>query len=338
MSIVYGNFSQPLQKTAGSGYINGNTDIYFTIPWYSASYIERIRVYSSTSSNINVSSITILANGAHSRVGANNLDDFIYYDPTTYSVASATDYSAYYSINPPLYYQELYCRPYLYVKVTLASNATADYYYCTAVGRKAATDNSYVRSDVTGIEITKDYRVLIAKNQSGSGGTGGNIYDVTLPAIKNGGNNTQHFNLSSSQDYVYIGNSKKIDHWEFVVGTASTDAGALNGQYWNGTDWTTFTILNNTSSDGTNSMRYSGVVEGSGLGSSSWVSTKLTFSTNPKLPDDPATIYENQIINGTIRPGNFFGNPERYWVRFNVSSINDTAVISQILPVAEAYI
>lgn len=338
MSIVYGNFSQPLQKTATSGYINGNTDIYFTIPWYPASYIERIRIFSSTSSSINVSSVTILSNAAHSRVSSNAVDDFIYYDATTYQVAAATDYSAYYTINPPLYYQELYCRPYLYVKITLATNATADYYFCTAVGRKAYTDNSYVRNDITGIEKTKDYRVLVGKNQSGSGGTGGSIYDVSGIAIKNGGDNAQYFGIGSTQDYVYAGCSRKIDHWEFQVGTASTNAGQLNAQYWNGTDWTNIALLDNTSSDGTNSMRFSGITESQGIGSSSWVATKLDFSVNPKLPNDPATVYENRIIAGTIKPGNFLGNPERYWIRFYVSSISDNVLFNCILPVVENYI
>lgn len=338
MSIVYGNFSQPLQKTATSGYVNGNTDIYFTIPWYPASYVERIRIFSSTSSAINVSSITILSNGAHSRVSSNAVDDFIYYDATTYQVAAATDYSAYYTINPPLYYQELYCRPYLYVKVTLATNTTADYYFCTAVGRKAYTDNSYVRNDITGVEKLSDYRVLAGRNQTGTGGTGGQIYDVSGIAIKNGGNNSTHFGFGSTNDYIYAGSSKKVDHWEFVVGVASTNAGALNAQYWNGTDWTSVTALDNTSSDGTNSMRFSGITEALGIGSSSWVKTKLDFSVNAKLPNDPATVYENGIIAGTIRPGNFFGNPERYWMRFSLASIGDTVALGSLLPISESYI
>jgi len=337
MSIVYGNFSQPIQQIAGSGWVDGVTDLYFTIPWNPASYLERIRIYNTTSSAINISSIAIfyLYNGA-SYVNNGNAD-YIYFDGNAYSVSSANNYSAYYTINPPLYTQELYARPYLYVKVTLATAATADYYFVSAVGRKAYVDNGYQRADTTGAEITKDYRVLIGKGQTGSGGTGGNIYDVSGIAIKNGGDNAAFFNLASTNDYIYAGASKKIDHWDFIVGTASTNAGALNGQYWNGTDWTNFTVLNNTSSDGTNSLRFSGVVEGSGLGSSAWIPTKFDFTVNNKLPNDPVTVLEKQIIAGQAPPIGFLSNPPRYWVRFNLASISDTAVVNQVYPIAEQY-
>jgi len=337
MSIVYGSFSQPIQSSAGSGFVNGTTDLYFTIPWHPASYVERIRIYNSTASATDIDSISILSNGAHVRENSAIVDDYIYFDTTNYAVAAATNYSAYYTIDPPLYTQELYSRPYLYVRVVLASNATSDYYYVTAIGRKAYPNNSYTRTDITGIEKAKDYRVIIAKNQSGSGGTGGNIYDVSGIAIKNGGENAQFLNFSSANDYIYVGSEKKIDHWEFVVGTASTNAGSLLGQHWNGANWSSFTVLDNTSSTGSNSMRFSGIVEGSGLGSSSWIQTKLDFSSNNRLPNDPLTVLEKQIIDGTASPIGFLYNPPRYWARFSLASLSDTAVINQVYPIYEQY-
>lgn len=336
MSISYGNFSQPIQATVSSGLVNGVTDIFFALPWYPASYVERIRIYNSTGSSKNISSVSILSNPAHIRATPTLVDDFLYFDNTTYSVSAATDYSAFYTINPPVYVQELYARSYIYIRVTLATNATNDIYFVNVVGRKAYPV-SYNRTDVTGIQKLKDYRVLVGKNQTGSGGTGGVIYSVTGSAIKNGSENSGFLSLASTNDYIYAGASDKVDHWDFVVGTASTNAGALIGQYWNGTDWTNFTTLNNTSSDGTNSMRFSAVVEGAGLGASAWIPTKFDFAANFKLPNDPVTNLEKQIVAGQAPPVGFLYNPPRYWVRFSVASISDTAVISNLFPISEQY-
>ena len=339
MSIAYGHFSSALNSSASTGLVNSVGTIYFTVPWHSGSYIDRIRIYNSTSSVKQVSSIAILSNAAHTRYADNLiLDDGVYYDGTAVTPSAASLYGAYYNLNPAVYYEEAYGRPYLYIKVILGANASNDYYYCTVSGRKAS-GSSQVRNDSTHISKNKNYSAVILKKADASG-LGNTVYDVTQNALSNAVNqdNTSIFNIDDSRDYIYVGSEKKVDHWEFQVGTASTNAGALSGQYWwAGSAWSSFTVLDNTSSDGTGSLRFSGIIEGAGLGSSAWVPTILNTALNANLPTDIASSIGNSINNGLIYPTTMFNNPPRYWARFKVASISDVAKFKAILPVDENY-
>jgi hypothetical protein len=208
----------------------------------------------------------------------------------------------------------------------------------TAIGKKAVS-NSYQKADAQGIEVINDYRVLIGKAQTGTGGTAGTIYDVTGLAKGTGGENASQFNLSATTDYVFIGSSKKIDHWEFQVGIGLTAPANLQGQYWNGTAWSTFTAIDDTSTGNSDTMKFSGIVEGSGLGSSSWVAVKADFSANTLLPNDPLTVQQNRIIAGGYPIVVLPPNPERYWTRFNLSAVATGGIVTfnKILPVSETY-
>jgi hypothetical protein len=180
---------------------------------------------------------------------------------------------------------------------------------------------------------------LIGKTQSGTGGTAGTIYDVTGLAKGTGGENASQFNLAATTDYVYVGSSKKIDHWEFQVGIGLTAPASLQGQYWNGSAWTTFTVIDDTSTGNSDTMKFSGIVEGSGLGSSSWSPVKADFSSNTLLPNDPLTVQQNRIIAGGYPIVVLPPNAERYWVRFNLSAVATGGIVSfnKILPVSETY-
>lgn len=337
MSIAYGHFSSALQASAATGLVNGVATLYFTVPWYPASYIDRIRIYNSSGSTKNISNIGIVNNAAHVRAGGNEiLDDYVYYDLNSYSVNTASNNSAYYAINPAIYFEEGYSRPYVYLKVVLAANATNDFYYCTITGRKAYP-SSYETADKTHIEVNKNYSVILMKKTAS--GLGNTISDVTKAAIGNAVNvdNTSEFNIDDARDYVYVGSTNFVDHWEFQVGTASTNAGALSAEIWNGSAWKGISLLDNTSSDGSGSLRFSGVVEGAGLATSTWVPTKLDAALSASLPTDPATTFENKIKAGTTFPIGMFNNPARLWVRFTVASIGDKAVFKGILPVHETY-
>jgi hypothetical protein len=208
----------------------------------------------------------------------------------------------------------------------------------SAVGKKALPLD-YPRSDNQGLEVINDYRVLIGKAQTGTGGTAGTIYDVTGLAKGTGGENASQFNLSATNDYVYIGSSKKIDHWEFQVGIGLTAPANLQGQLWNGTAWSTFTAIDDTSTGNSDTMKFSGIVEGSGLGSSSWVAVKADFSANTLLPNDPLTVQQNSIIAGGYPIVVLPPNPERYWTRFNLSAVAAGGIVTfnKILPVSEVY-
>lgn len=339
MSIPYGHFSHALNSTAGSGYVTGGaTSLYFTIPWYSASYVDRLRIFSSTSAAANIAYIAILNNAAHTRYGDGSItEDYLYFDDSTNKMEALANYSAYYGVDPPLFVQEEYGRPYLYVKVELASpGASDDYYFVTAIGRKSFGP-SYLLNDKTHVIGGKNYSVVLAKNTSS--GVGNTIFDVTQAAISNAinFNSASIFNINNANDYVYIGSIIKHDHWEFQVSTASTNCGALSGEIWNGSAWSGFQVLDNTSSDGTNSMRFSGLVEGAGLASSTWATTRLDAGLSASLPTDPVTAIGASIDRGLTPPIGFYSNPPRFWARFKVASLSDTIVFKSILGIEEVY-
>lgn len=320
MSLSYGNFSHALNATVNSGTVNG-TVCYFTLPWYPASYIENIRVTCVNGTGpTGYDSLAIIGNGAHERIGDfTSVDDYIYVDGAadTYS-ATANSFGGWNFTNP-IYYDDKYGRPYLHIKLGITGGS--GYRLRLNVQGRKAIGSSYKYTDITGIKKLKDFRVL----KSGNGGT----VDLTSSARSNNNGSNSSFMLNNSADYIMVGSENKVDHWDFGVSTGSTNAMSLTGEIWNGSTWSAFTVLDNTAATATSTMRYSGVVEGFGIGSSTWEKTKIA--------SDPLTIYENAINAGTERAIGMFYNPERYWARFKLSSISDSVLFKYILPVEDVY-
>lgn len=340
MAVINHSNSQYLNKTVSSGSISG-TVVYFTIPWYPASSIERVRIWNTSSDTKNLSDFSIMNNGAHVRAGdVAGLDHMIYFDATAKTVSAAGLYQATWNLEPAVYAEDLYCRPYIYIKVTIQSAVTNTTYYCNVIGRKQP-QSSYINADATQVMGLDDYRVLVGSNQTGTGGTGGSIYDVSGITKMNGGENASFFKFGSVNDYIYVGSKKKIDHFEFVVGTAATTLSGtgqtLQAQIWNGSTWTNTTVDDNTSSGNADTMKYSGLVETIGVGSSTWVPTVLRPSTSVLLPNDPLTAQQDRIISGGYPIVVLPPNPERYWTRFKLSSYTSDVVINRILPINDIY-
>lgn len=340
MAVIHHTNSAYLSETVTSGSISGTT-VYFTIPWHPASVIERVRIWNTSSDTKNLSGITIMNNGAHVRsLDTNSLDHVLYYDSTSKTVSAASLYTAAWDFNPPIFQEDLYCRPFVYIKVTIQSAVTDTKYFCNVVGRKQYA-TSYINTDSTQITVLDDYRVLVGKNQTGTGGTGGLIYDVTKLAIGNGGENSTFFNFSSTNDYIYVGSRKKIDHFEFDLKTPSTQTSGtgqtLQAQIWDGTTWSSVNVNDNTSSGNVDTMKYSGMVETVGTGSSTWVPVTLRPSTNILFPDDPLTAQQDRIIAGGYPIVVLPPNPERYWTRFKLSSYLANVDVAKILPINEIY-
>ena len=337
MSVIYGLYNQHLR--ASIGFTVTGTTIYATLPWHPQSTIDEIRVTNIAGTAFTITTLTILNTGAHYRNSTiDGRSHVILKDETNKNATVAEAYWTGYQFNPPIYHDNLYDRPYLNLAVSFTEAKTNIPMRITAVGKKAVS-NSYLKADSQGIEIIDDYRVLIGKAQTGTGGTAGTIYDVTGLAKGTGGENASQFNLSATTDYVYVGSKKKIDHWEFQVGIGLTAPANLQGQHWNGSAWSTFTALDDTSTGNSDTMKFSGIVEGSGLGSSSWVPVKADFSANTLLPNDPLTVQQNRIIAGGYPIVVLPPNPERYWVRFNLSSVATGGIVTfnKILPVSETY-
>jgi hypothetical protein len=337
MSVINGLYNQHLRSSVG--FTVTGTTVYATLPWHPQSTIDEIRVTNTAGIAFTINAINILNTGAHYRNSTTDgKSHVILRDGTDKNATAAEAYWAGYQFNPPIFHDNLYDRPYLNLIVSFTESRTSIPMRITAIGKKAVS-NSYQKADAQGIEVLNDYRVLIGKAQTGTGGTAGTIYDVTGLAKGTGGENASQFNLSATTDYVYVGSSKKIDHWEFQVGIGLTAPANLQGQYWNGTAWTTFTAIDDTSTGNSDTMKFSGIVEGSGLGSSSWVAVKADFSANTLLPNDPLTVQQNRIIAGGYPIVVLPPNPERYWTRFNLSAVATGGIVTfnKILPVSETY-
>ena len=337
MSVINGLYNQHLKSSVG--FTVTGTTIYATLPWHPQSTVDEIRVTNISGTAFTVTALNILDAGAHYR---NSTTDgkahVIYRDPTDKNVLANEAYWTSYELNPPVFHENLYDRPYLNLVVSFTESKTNIPLRITATGKKAVS-TSYQKADSQGLEVLNDYRVLIGKAQSGTGGTGGTIYDVTGIAKGSGGENSSQFNLSATNDYIYVGSKKKVDHWEFQVGIGLTAPANLLGQYWDGSAWSSFTTIDDTSTGNSDTFKFSGIVEGSGLGSSAWSPVKFDYSLNTLLPNDPLTVQQNRIIAGGYPIIVLPPNPERYWVRFNLSSVASGGVVTfnKILPVAETY-
>ena len=337
MSVINGLYYQHLRSSVG--FTATGSLFYATLPWHPQSTIDEIRVTNTAGTAFTITNLVIVNSGAHYR---NNSTDgkghIIYRDPTDKNATSNEGFWASYLFNPAIFHENLYDRPFLNILINLSESKTNYPMKITATGKKA-TSTSYLKADNQGLEVLSDYRVLIGKVQSGAGGTAGTIYDVTGIAKGTGGENSSQFNFNATTDYIYVGSKKKVDHWEFQVGIGLTAPANLLGQYWNGTDWTAFTVIDDTSTGNSDTMKFSGIVEGSGLGSSAWVPVVANFASNAKLPNDPLTVLQNRIIAGGYPIVVLPPNPERYWVRFNLSAVaaDGLTTFNRLLPVAETY-
>ena len=337
MSVINGLYNQHLRSSVG--FTVTGTTIYATLPWHPQSTIDEIRVTNTSGIAFTINVINILNTGAHYRNSTTDgKSHVILRDGTDKNATAAEAYWTGYQFNPPIYHDNLYDRPYLNLVVSFSESKTNIPMRITAIGKKAVS-NSYLKADFQGLESIDDYRVLIGKAQTGTGGTAGTIYDVTGLAKGTGGENASQFNLTATTDYVYVGSRKKIDHWEFQVGIGLTAPANLQGQYWNGSAWTAFTLIDDTSTGNSDTFKFSGIVEGSGLGSSSWAPVKADFSANTLLPNDPLTVQQNRIIAGGYPIVVLPPNPERYWTRFNLSAVATGGIVTfnKILPVSETY-
>jgi len=337
MSVINGLYNQHLRSSVG--FTVTGTVIYATLPWHPQSTVDQIRVTNIAGIAFTITTLNILDTGAHYRNSSTDgKAHVIYRDPTDKNAIAADAYFTSYEFTPTIYHENLYDRPYLNLIIALSEQKTNLPLRITATGKKAVS-TSYQKADTQGLEILSDYRVLIGKAQTGTGGTAGTIYDVTGLAKGSGGENASQFNLTATSDYIYVGSKKKIDHWEFQVGIGLTAGANLLGQFWNGSAWTTFTTIDDTSTGNSDTFKFSGIVEGSGLGSSSWLPVRADFSANTLLPNDPLTVQQNRIIAGGYPILVLPPNPERYWVRFNLSAVASGGIVTfnQILPISETY-
>ena len=337
MSVVNGLYYQVLKSSIG--FTVTGTTVYATLPWYPQSTIDELKITNVSGTAFTVSSIIFLDNGAHYRNSSTDgRGHIIYRDGTDVNGTSSESFYARWGFTPSVYHENLYDRPYLNVAFTFTEARTGIGMRVMATGKKALP-TTYTKADSTAVEITNDYRVLVGRGQSGSAGTGGTIFDVTRVAIGNGGENAPEFKFALTNDYIYVGSKKKIDHWEFQVGVGASAPSTLTGEIWNGSAWSAFAVIDDTSTGNSDTMKFSGILEGSGLGSSAWSPVVFRPSDNILLPNDPLTAQQDRIIAGGYPIVVLPENSPRYWSRFKMNTLpaGSEVILSKLLPISEAY-
>lgn len=336
MAIIYGSYNQQLKSTVSLPSTTGSL-FYFTLPWYPQSYVDEVRFWNTSGTACTVTAMLILNDGAHYRNSStDNKGQIVYRDPTDKQTFASDAYYASWSMTPAPYSDNIYNRPFLNVLISTTGSTTLTP-TIQVIGRKAV-GNSYIDTDSQGLLVDKSYKVLIAKSASAIGGTGGTIYDITSAVTKKGGENAKQAGFATTTDYLYIGSVNKIDHFEFNLSGTATTAAALAMEFWNGTTWsaTGVSIMDNTSSGNSDTMRFSGVVENNTT-VSGWTKTRLTGTGNTLILD-PMTGLGVSINAGLVKPIGMFYDPERYWWRFSVNRIAGSGIsFASILPVAESY-
>ena len=340
MAVIYGNYNAQLDNYVSVQGVGSTDTFYFTIPWNKASYVDQINIWNTTATNMTVDAIYLTSDSAHYRYNSADMSHLLYFDDTNKTGKAQQGYFVSYPIVPGAFAHNLYGRNYLEVIVVMNAAISNAKLFCQAAGRKALCPEA-ILNEVSGIETDKSYRVLMGKNQTGAGGTGGTCYDITGVMTGRGGDNLLQAGLATTYDYVYIGSTKQLDHWDFVLSGVGQTNATLNMQYWNGSTWssTGTTILDRTSGLGSDTMRYSGIIENKGLAAmgSSWKLTRMSGS-GVSLLTDPNYTYVEAINAGTIQPSTLAWDPARYWMRFSVSKVVGSGVsFAQILPVEENY-
>lgn len=340
MAVIYGNFNAQLDNFASVQGVGSTDTFYFTIPWNKASTVDQINIWNTTSTSMTVDAVYLTSDNAHYRYNPDDMSHLLYVDDTNKAGKATQGYFVTYPINPGAFTKNIYGRNYLEVIVVMTAGISNAKLYCQALGKKATVSDT-ILGEVSGVLTDKSYRVLMGKNQTGVGGTGGACYDITGVMTGRGGENSTQAGFATTNDYVYVGSTKKLDHWEFVLsGVGQTNAN-LSMQYWNGSTWssTGCTILDRTSALGSDTMRFSGIIENKGLNvmQSLWIPTRMS-GTGRSLLTDPAYTYVEAVNAGTIQPGTLAYDPARYWMRFSVSKVVGSGVsFAQILPIAENY-
>ena len=261
MAIIYGSYNQQLKSTVSLPSTTGSL-FYFTLPWHPQSIIDEVRFWNTSSTACTVTAMLILNDGAHYRNSStDNKGQIVYRDPTDKQTYASDSYYASWAVTPAVYSDNLYNRPFLNVLISTTGSTTITP-SLQVIGRKAV-GSSYIDTDAQGLLVDKTYRVLIAKSASAIGGTGGTVYDITNAVTRRGGENVSKAGFAATTDYLYIGSTKQVDHFEFNLSGTATTAATLTMEFWNGSTWTGsgVSIMDNTSSGNSDTMRFSGIIE-----------------------------------------------------------------------------
>jgi hypothetical protein len=291
--------------------------------------IDKITLTSSGAPSSSTVNMTVLNDGAAWGAATTALKP-----PFIVGTGSATmaNYLASFTFTNGLTYRDASRTNCLYLNFANSSFSNGDTFTVTAEGTQLAPYN-LEDVDTTPFVGDNSWRI-IRKDASGEG------HDLTQKLTRNGNpygigsevdNSESFIAFDTASDYLYIGSVRPWTKALFVVPSYAQNATAATFAYYNGSAWVTTTSIedNTTASMGNvnSSLSYTGTIK-----VTSWsgaVKTTLDF--------DPLTILQEDYDDFTLnipRPGGFFYNPERYWLRIKFSTITPSDLkLVAILPV-----
>jgi hypothetical protein len=231
-----------------------------------------------------------------------------------------------------LYYRDSYRTNCLYLNFANNSFTAGDTFTVVVEGVQMSP-YSIADNDLTPFIGDNTWRILRVDSSN-------NVYDLTQQLSRNNNpyglgstlENSESFTaFGAASDYLYIGSQRAWSSALFLVPsysqnrTAVTFATTADGSTWN----TTTNIQDNTSNimNTVSSLSYSGVIK----------VTSWSGAAPVKLSFDPMTVAENNYNDFTqniARPGGYFNNPARYWLRMKFAALTPSALkLVGILPV-----
>lgn len=278
--------------------------------------IEKITLISDGSPSTAAINLTILNDGAGWR-DASGDDAKAPYIVSTASANFATG-MAVFTFSGGLYYEDAFRTNCLYLNFANNSFTAADSFTVIIEGVQMAP---YATADYDSTPFAYDNTWRILRVDANNVCT-----DLTQQLRRNGNpygigstidNSESFLTFDTSSDYLYIGSEKPWSEAMFYVPTYSQNNTAVTFAYYNGSTWVTKTDIQDNTSNAMNtasSLSYSGVIKVEAWTSA--VPTTLSF--------DPLTVLQTDYDNFALnipRPGGFFINPKRYWLRMKFSSI-----------------
>jgi len=279
--------------------------------------IEKIVLTASAAPGSAAINMTILNDGAGWSAAANDTAKAPFIVGA--SSANMANRIASYSFTDGLYYEDNYRTNCLYVNFANSSFAEGDTFTVTVEGTQMAP-YKLEHVDTTPFIGDNTWRVLRVDSNNV-------CTDLTQQLTRNGNpygigstieNSESFVAFDTNADYLYIGSARPWSSAMFYVPSYSANSTPVTfAQFAGGTTWTTVTTVQDNTSAGmttSSSLSYSGVIK-----VTSWTSAVPT-----KLSFDPMTVLQTSYDDFTLnipRPGGFFMNPERYWLRMKFASI-----------------
>jgi len=299
------------------GYQTSATSWMVTVhPVPSFCQIEKITLAASAAPSSAATNLTVLNDGAGWRAAADDTAKAPFI--VSASSANMANRIASFTFSNGLYYEDAYRTNCLYLNFANNSFAEGNTFTVTVEGTQMAP-YKLEHVDTTPFQGDNTWRVLRVDANNV-------CTDLTQQLTRNGnpyglgsnlGNSESFMAFDTAADYLYIGSTRPWSNAMFYVPSYSANSTPVTFAQYNGTSWSTVTSVQDNTSAGmttSSSLSYSGVMK-----VTSWTTAVMTT-----LSFDPLTVLQTSYDDFTLnipRPGGFFMNPKRYWLRMKFASI-----------------